>query len=53
MPSVSIRFVMTLTAIELGKMARQRFALTTLLLPLGVAVLLPQVSSTFTETSGF
>ena len=51
MPSVSIRIVMTLTAIELGKMARQRFALTTFLLPLGVAVLLPQVSSTFAETA--
>ncbi len=51
MPSVSVRIVMTLTAIELGKMARQRFALTTFLLPLGVAVLLPQVSSTFAETA--
>ena len=45
MTPVSARAVLTLTAIELGKMARQRFALTTLLLPLAAAVLLPQVSA--------
>jgi ABC-type transport system involved in multi-copper enzyme maturation permease subunit len=49
MPFESIRSVLTLTGIELGKMARQRFALTTCLLPLAVAVLLPQAPSAFDD----